>query len=164
MKMAPRGARRPRSPQSNSVTVTLGYSIKGALPHRAWRYRDVAEGTLYAGAIWSPGGPATQICPAHTQDVFKVVQTTSSAQVTRRGKHSLTSSHLRQARAPPWDSALQRHRFIWTSAADRSRFSGDHPQVCVLASISSKATPSHAPPSCTVGARGKPGRAAARTS
>ena len=111
-------SRTPRRP-------SLGYFIKGALPHRAWRYRDVAEGTLYADAIWppegalyadaiwSPGGPATQICPVLRRMYSKwykplVVQ----PKFTRRGEHSLTSSHLRQARAQPWDSALQRYRFI----------------------------------------------------
>ena len=65
--------------------------------------------TLYAGAIWSPGGPATQICPVLRRMYSKwykplVVQ----PKFTRRGKHSLTSSHLRQARTPPLDFGRRR--------------------------------------------------------
>ena len=77
-------------PQSNSRRLPWDTSSKGhqhAGPTEPGGVRDVAEGSLYAGAIWIPGGPATQICPAHTQDVFKVVPTTrSSARVHPPGE------------------------------------------------------------------------------
>ena len=125
-------SRTPRRP-------SLGYFIKGALPHRAWRCRDVAEGTLYAGAIWSPGRPATQICPAHTQDVFKVVQTTSSSTQVHPSGEAIPYFQP----SPPGTCAtlgcpvLQRHRFIVGPACrPESIFRGALPRR-VLASISS---------------------------
>ena len=144
----------------------MGYFIKGALPHRAWRYRDVAEGTLYAGAIWSPGGPATQICPALRRMYSKwykplVVQ----PKFTRRGKHSLTSSHLRQARTPPLDFGRRRGTVSFGPALPTGvDFQGSPPPGCVLASISSKAAPSHWCHHRAQWEPRKPGRAAARTS
>ena len=59
---------------------------------------------------------------------------------TRRGKHSLTSSHLRQARTPPLDLGRRRGTVSFGPALPTGvDFQGSPPPGCVLASISSKA-------------------------
>ena len=118
-------------PQSNSRRLPWDTSSKGhqhAGPTEPGGVRDVAEGSLYAGAIWIPGGPATQICPAHTQDVFKVVQTTSSsAQVHLPGEAfhlpAISARHVYHPGRGSTEEPFHRQ----TSFADRSRFAGVPP-------------------------------------
>ena len=63
---------------------------------------------------------------------------------TRWGKHVLASSHLRQARTPPLDFGRRRGTVSFGPALPTgANFQGSPPPGCILASISSKATPSH---------------------